>query len=217
MTTRRAPLGHRQHSARKHLSNQPRAVRPAAAYRQRGAGSQQPKSGFNAPEVWHEEQDAGTVRYYRQPAGKGYRHAVTIEDVRARLLDLPTQFVEPLEVIQFSSMTQKRKLFPCYGMQWGANVYLYPVEDSLVERYYRPPKPEQLIEAKMYGGVWSQADGYHLLTWSEAAVKDFYLNNVLIHEIGHVLDVRNTNSEKRERFANWFAIEYGFRASRRRR
>ncbi len=185
-----------------------------AAYRQRGAGSQQPKSGYNAPEVWHEPEGTGDIRYLVNPAGPNYRHAVTVEDVRARLLDLPRQFVDPLEVIQFSAMTRKRKLFPCYGMQWGANVYLYPIEASLVERYFRPPKPQQIIEARMYGGVWSQANGYHLLTWTEMAIQDFFLNNVLIHEIGHVLDVRNTNPEKRERYANWFATEYGFRASR---
>lgn len=214
MTTRRTTSGHRQHAARRHLTNLNRSVRPAAAYRQRGAESQQLKAGFNAPEDWHEPQETGDIRYLVNPAGPNYMHAVTVDEVRARLLDLPRQFVEPLEVIQFSQMTRKRKLFPCYGMQWGANVYLYPIEASLVERYYRPPKPQQLIEARMYGGVWSQANGYHLLTWTESAIKDFFLNNVLIHEIGHVLDVRNTNPEKRERFANWFATEYGFRASR---
>ena len=111
---------------------------------------------------------------------------MTVHEVRARLLDLPRQFVEPIEVIQFSAMTRKRKLFPCYGMQWGPNVYLYPIEESLVETYYQPPKPQQLVEARMFGGVWSQVNGYHLLTWTEQAIKDFYLNNVLSHEIGHV-------------------------------
>lgn len=164
--------------------------------------------------MWHEAEEIGEVRFVRQPSGRHYRHAVTVEEVRDRLLDLPSQFVEPIEVIQFSPMTRKRKLFPCYGMQWGPNVYLYPIEETLVEMYYRPPKPQQLIEARMYGGVWSESDGYHLLTWTEQSIKDFYLNNVLIHEIGHVNDLRNSNSEKRERFAIWFATEYGYRASR---
>ena len=51
-------------------------------------------------------------------------------------------------------MTRKRALFPCYGMQWGTAVYLYPIEATLVEHYARPPRPEQLIEARMYGGQW---------------------------------------------------------------
>ena len=37
------------------------------------------------------------------------------------------------------------------------------------------------------------------------------------HELGHVLDTRNTNSDARERYAIWFATEYGYRASRGRR
>ncbi len=192
-------------------------MRPAAAYRQRGAANQQATSGFTAPETWHEPRENGKLRYVVKRAGANYQHAVTVAEVRERLLQLPPQFVEPLEVIQFSPMTNKRKLFPCYGMQWGANVYLYPIEASLVERYYRPPTPEQIVEAKMYGGVWSEAEGYYLLTWTPQAIKDFYLNNVLIHEIGHVLDHRNTNQDQRERFANWFATEYGFRATRGRR
>lgn len=189
-------------------------MRPAAAYRQRGTVNQQASSGFTAPEVWHDAEESGEIRYRVEAPGPRYRHAVTVEEVRARLLELPSQFVEPLEVIQFSPMTRKRKLFPCYGMQWGPNVYLYPIEETLVETYYRPPKPEQLIEAKMYGGVWSNAGGFYQLTWTEQSIKDFYLNNVLIHEIGHVNDLRNTNPEKRERFAIWFATEYGYRANR---
>jgi hypothetical protein len=173
-------------------------------------------SAFTAPEVWHEPLDAGDIRYVVHAAGQGYRHAVAVDDVRQRLLDLPACFVDRIEVVQFSPMTRKRKLFPCYGMQWGANIYLYPIEATLVERYFRPPKPQQLIEAKMYGGVWSEEDGYYLLTWTEQAIQDFYLNNVLIHEIGHILDDRNTSHEQRERFANWFAIEYGYRARRKR-
>ena len=213
MSSRRVSSGHRQLSARRHNAVA-RAVRPAAAYRQRGANNQQASSGFTAPEVWHEPGEAGEIRYVVEPHGNHYRHAVTVEEIRDRLRELPSQFVEPIEVIQLSRMTRKRKLFPCYGMQWGPNVYLYPIEESLVETYYRPPKPEQLIEAKMYGGVWSQANGFYLLTWTEQSIKDFYLNNVLIHEIGHVIDLRNTNAEKREQFAIWFATEYGFRASR---
>jgi hypothetical protein len=213
---RRTSQGPR-HTARRHVSRQPAVIRPAAAYRQRGSVDQQACSGFTAPEQWHEPHQADEIRYRVKSAGPNFRHAVTVQEVRERLLQLPAEFVEPIEVIQFSPMSAKRKLFPCYGMQWGENIYLYPIEQSLMETYVRPPKPQQLIEAKMYGGVWSECDGRYLLKWTDSTIKDFYLNNVLIHEIGHVLDNRNTNAEKRERYANWFAIEYGFRASRGRR
>jgi hypothetical protein len=214
---RRTHHGQRPQAARRHVNRRSQVIRPAAAYRQRGSVSQQSSDGFNAPEQWHEPSDADDIHFIVKPPGSRYRHAVTVQEVRDRLSQLPREFVEQIEVIQFSPMSAKRKLFPCYGMQWGENIYLYPIEESLVEIYHRPPKPQQLIEAKMHGGVWTETDGKYHLQWSEEAIKDFYLNNVLIHEIGHVLDQRNTNAEKREQYANWFAIEYGFRASRGRR
>lgn len=171
---------------------------------------------FVPPEDWHEPR--AMSRGYRvivQPAGEGFRHVVTVDEVRQRLEDLPRHFVEPLEILQFSRMTRKKRSFPCYGMQWGAAVYLYPIEESLEEHYELPPKPAQINEARMYGGVWSSSGpGSWTLTWSEQAIKDFYLNNILIHELGHLIDDRNNRPLDRERFAEWFAIEHGYRRTR---
>ena len=191
-----------------------RDLRPVAAFRQRGWQPDLEAEDFNAPETWHPPTENAAARYIVQAAGRGFRHAVSVADVRERLSMLPTQFTGDLEVVQFSGMTRKRQLFPCYGMQWGASVYLYPMEESLVELYRRPPTPQQQIEARMFGGRWSNDGKLWRLTWTEQTIKDFYLNNVLIHEVGHLNDARNTNSQNRERFANWFAIEYGYRATR---
>lgn len=190
-----------------------RVGRPVAAFRQRGVSSSR-SSHFSAPETWHEPQDRSEPEFVVQSAGSGYVHAVTTADIRERLTRLPQEFVGALEVIQLSQMTRKRALFPRYGMQWGPNIYLYPIEESLVERYLRPPSPQQRIEAQMYGGEWVEADAEWHLVWTPETLRDFYLNNVLIHEIGHVVDTRNSNPTQRERFANWFATEYGYRATR---
>ncbi|MCA9117851.1 MAG: hypothetical protein KDA79_22425, partial [Planctomycetaceae bacterium] len=184
--------------------------RPATAHRHRG-GQVAGSPDFNAPEIWHEPTGREEIRYVVEPPGEGYRHPVSVEDVKQRLELLPRKFTRQIEVIQFSRMTRKRALFPCYGMQWGPNIYLYPIEESLVESYVRPPLPAQRVEARMYGAEWTREDGYWQLRWSEESVRDFYLNNVLIHEIGHVNDERNTTFATRERYAEWFAIEYGYR------
>lgn len=191
--------------------------RPVTAHRQRGIGGTGDQPAFFAQELWHEPQNTRKTRYLIQPAGSGFIHPVNADEVRERMSLLPKAVVEKIEVIQFSRMTRKRQFFPCYGMQWGNSVYLYPIEESLVETYSRPPTPQQQIEARMYGGRWEQAGNEWTLTWTLASLKDFYLNNVLIHEIGHILDQRNTRTEDRERYANWFAIEHGYRQSRGRR
>jgi hypothetical protein len=169
---------------------------------------------FAPPEDWYEpeEKEIPGYRVIVQPPGAGYRHVVTPKQVRERLRELPYPFVRPLEVIQFSRMTRKKQSFPCYGMQWGATLYLYPIEESLVEVFGSPPRPALYNEAKMYGGRWEEdGRGGWRLIWTEASIRDFYLNNILIHELGHLLDERNSSYNDRERYAEWFAVEYGYR------
>jgi len=174
---------------------------------------------FVAPEDWHEPREDGSgYSVIERAPGEGFRHVLTEEEIRDRLAQVPQEWLERLEVVQLAQMTRKKRLSPCYGLQWGAAIYLYPIEESLVEYFGRPPKPAQQIEAKMFGGIWEdQGNGYWTLTWTESSIKDYFLNNVLIHELGHLIDLRNTNYRARERFAEWFAVEYGYRWSRARR
>jgi hypothetical protein len=170
------------------------------------------------PEDWHEPSDDATPNYrvVVQDPGIGSCHVVTPEEIRERLDELPDFMLRPLSVVQLSRMTRKKRTFPCYGMQWGSSIYLYPIEDSLVEYYARPPKPSELQEATMFGARWVQEEGeLWTLRWTWDAIRDFYLNNVLIHELGHLLDYRNSRQQDRERYAEWFAIEYGYKPSRR--
>lgn len=170
------------------------------------------------PEIWYEADEGagGEYEVVVQSAGAGYRHVLTEDDIRNRLAKLPAWMVEPLHVVQLSQMTRKKRRSPCYGMQWGSTIYLYPIEESLIETFLEPPKPSQRIEAAMYGARWEPADARRWkLIWTEQAIRDFYLNNVLIHELGHILDSRNTSHRDRERFAEWFALELGYKPTRR--
>jgi hypothetical protein len=99
-------------------------------------------------------------------------------------------------------------------MQWGSTIYLYPIEENRIETFSRPPRPAQVIEARMYGGRWVQRGREWQLVWSEEAIRDYYLNNILVHELGHLVDDRNTGYQDRERYAEWFAIAHGYRPTR---
>ena len=170
------------------------------------------KAPFSPPEDWYEPTgEADGYRIVVQSPGPGYSHVLSPEEVRARLAELPAHFLDGLEVVQLSRMTRKKMTFPCYGMQWGATLYLYPLEESREEMFYAPPRPQVVNESRMYGGKWDNPEPtVWRLTWSESAIRDFYLNNILIHELGHLLDDRNTSYQDRERYAEWFAIEYGY-------
>ncbi len=173
-------------------------------------------TSFAPPEDWYEpsESQSSEYRVVGQSPGDGYRHVVTEQEIRARLAKLPESLLHPLDVVQLSRMTKKKQSFPCYGMQWGSTLYLYPIEESLVEYFSHPPRPAEFNEARQFGGRWVQDGTEWQLIWTESTIKDFYLNNILIHELGHLLDNRNTSYTDRERYAEWFAIEHGLKKSR---
>src|SRR5262249_8124349 len=133
------------------------AARRRQALRARGRGQTNFRLPFMPPEKWYEPHErADGYRIVVQPPGIGYRHTVTPDEVRNRLALLPPEFTQSLEVVQLSRMTRRKQGLPLYGMQWGAALYLYPIETSLTETYDTPPKPLQLTEARMYGGRWEQ-------------------------------------------------------------
>jgi hypothetical protein len=185
--------------------------RPKQA-RRSSTGQRNARLPFAPPEDWYDSTEAVDYRIVVQEPGEGYRHILTPADIRARLAQVPDPFLDQLEVVQLSRMTRKKLSFPCYGMQWGNALYLYPLEESLVEHFDTPPRPNLVNETKMYGGRWTETSpGNCTLTWSEQAARDFYLNNILMHELGHLVDDRNTGYMERERYAEWFAVEYGYR------
>jgi hypothetical protein len=184
--------------------------RPKQA-RRASTGQRNAREPFAPPEDWYEPTEADNYRIVVQDPGPGYRHVVTPAQIRERLKQVPQQFLEQLEVVQLSKVTRKKQSFPCYGMQWGNALYLYPIEESFVEQYDCPPRPNLVNETRMYGGRWDEpSPGVWTLTWSEQAAEDFYLNNILIHELGHLVDERNTGYIDRERYAEWFAVHYGY-------
>ena len=193
-----------------------RRIKQSIVGRKQSRGEYRSDLQYLPPEDWHEfDEDRDDCRYIVQEPGDDYAHVVTPEDVQDRLAKLPRRFTNTLRCVQFSRMTRKKRSFPCYGMQWGSTIYLYPLPENLQEYLGRPPKPAQLIEARMFGATWEQQDRkLWSLTWTPEAARDFYLNNILIHELGHLLDDRNRSYADRERFAEWFALEYGYKASR---
>ncbi len=212
---RRPAANLKNRTSRRSKTAIPKAIRKSVGIAKRSRGhNSQDQGPFVPPEDWYEPQDdcSDGFAVVEQSPGPGYEHVVSEQDIRQRLSELPEQFISPLEVVQLSRMTRKKRSFPCYGMQWGTALYLYPVESELVEYFGRPPRPAEYNETRLFGGKWSE-EGSSLwrLTWTSTTIRDFYLNNVLIHELGHLLDKRNRSYRDRERFAEWFAIEYGYR------
>ena len=66
--------------------------------------------------------------------------------------------------------------------------------------------------ARYYGHYWRRCIFLHAQPFGQADLiwlRRFYVRDVLMHEIGHHLDLVNTDAKKRELFAEQFAARYG--------
>jgi hypothetical protein len=70
------------------------------------------------------------------------------------------------------------------------------------------PKPSVRREYERAGAFWRQVTGGWQLEFAPESLRRFYLNDVLLHEVGHHVN-RGSRKNKRdaEAFANWMAIE----------
>ena len=212
-----APRRHRANTHRRKFRGQQPAGRALFRGRAKARSSMTPRKhdcSFEPSEDWYEPTGQPGYQIIVREPGAESRHVVTPKQIRSRLALLPQRFLKDLEVVQLCTMTRKKHFSPCYGLQWGNAIYLYPFEESLDEYFYSPPPRSLVIETKMYGGRWEHNEpGEWRLIWNEHSARDFQLNNVLIHELGHLVDKWNTKHEDQERYAEWFAVEYGYRQS----
>jgi len=174
-------------------------------------------TNYSPPETWFEPREVRDTppRVITEAPGKGYVHAVTAAEITIFLSRLPPAVLESIfaavDVIKLSGRTRKNSAQNIYGLQWGSAVYMYPFPESLTEIYVRPPRVETRIETERYGGRWSPLPGgFFELRWTPKSLRDYYLCEILMHEIGHGLDTKNVSFNARERFANAFATEYGY-------
>lgn len=177
------------------------------------------KSGHDVGVPWFppREECAKSVRSYPQchveDPGSGFRHPVTMCEVLERMMQLPREITGRIEErLDHLSMPHLRSpSLPAYGMQWGSSVYLLPIETDRIEQFPALPPVTYRQELAKYGAqwIWNENDKLWECRWTEEALRIFYLENVLIHEIGHLLDTRNNSTRDREAFANAFAAQYG--------
>lgn len=170
---------------------------------------------YSAPEAWYEPRNDHAIRFVVDNPGRGFVHAVTTAEIKDFLLQIEAslagRIAELLDVIKLSGRTRKNGSQNLYGLQWGSAVYLYPFNESLREIYSYAPRNDQRIQTERYGGRWARtSNNQYEVIWTKSALRDFYLCEVLMHEIGHVLDQKNTGYREREQFADAFATEHGY-------
>jgi hypothetical protein len=142
---------------------------------------------------------------------------VTEAELKEVLASIPRTFTAGLKAVFVLAGSKKlakvsRRLF-CYGAYSMDCVCLTPHPKAYMQQILRrPPSPSLLRELERAGVDTQESRKGLVITFDLPSLRRFYLQDVLMHEIGHHVDRRPRASRRtREGFASWFASEYGYR------
>lgn len=151
------------------------------------------------------------------PLNPNFIIPVTKAEVRSKLNSLPSQFLEGLKGVMLLGGSKKQLKtawgnLSCYGVYSDSVIFLlpFPIEQLITcSRTLPPPHIKQDYEKA--GAIFTFENQRWYKHFTRSTLKTFYLNDVLIHELGHHVDRYNKNDSDAEKYAEWFAREYGYK------
>ena len=147
---------------------------------------------------------------------KDFLFPVSAKEIHATISRIPLDYLRGIKAILVPTGSKKQlkatKSLFIYGEYWMNCIFLhpYPRREMLLTNCNRL-RPHELESYRRSGATIGKNEKGTTVTFDERALKGFYLNEVLIHEIGHHIDKQRRPQMKREKFAEWFALEYGYR------
>jgi hypothetical protein len=149
------------------------------------------------------------IHYIVDPLPRSYVYPCSIEDVRKKLEELSSRMLSNISVIH---LCKQVKMNPgvdahIYG---GTNIRIYPVPEKFRWNCGRKkPNPAFAQERLEFGAYWREIDNEWFLCWGRDSLKEYILNHVLLHEIGHSLDDFHYGTGRGEKLAEAFAHRIG--------
>lgn len=139
-------------------------------------------------------------------------HAVTVDDIVDLLHRIPAEYLRELPRIVLLGGTNRQAslrfddgVFGHYDAT-GIFLHAYPRRHLAVEWRWTV-RSESLDEFLRWGATHEPTPLGTRLRFDASSLRDFYLYDVLLHEIGHHVDRRRQQDDAAERFAHWFSDE----------
>lgn len=154
-----------------------------------------------------------------KPIHSNFILPLTKQCIRATIESIPAEFTRGLKgVVTLGGSRKQERVFRsifAYGRYFSESIWLHPYpKSSMVRKYTSPPRPHILNDYRRVGAKIEGENKRWTISFDEESLRQFYLRDVLLHEVGHHVDALNNltkTNKKSEGYAEWFASEYGFR------
>ena len=165
---------------------------------------------------WDEVQKSkGNLLVKAEPVHPKFIMPLAVHDIRKTLARVPAEFSEGLQAVFLLGGSNKQfkssRLYR-YGVYWLNMIFIHPYPRYFMTEYWgSPPAPHVQREYRRAGAQCSRSGGGWKVAFTKESLKEFYIRDVLIHELGHHVDGHTSTNRQSERFAEWFVTEYGYK------
>ncbi|MGB0849427.1 MAG: hypothetical protein ACPGSM_22010, partial [Thiolinea sp.] len=93
-------------------------------------------------------------------------------------------------------------------------IILYPFPNTMIMTFgSKKPSTHRLQELKKWSSGLKKEKGNWILEWQSEGLREYYINNLLYHEVGHHIDWyyrrwSAANYREAEEFADQYAIQH---------
>lgn len=158
------------------------------------------------------------IDIYERPVRDSFIRPFTLEDLEKTLKAVPIRFLVGLNRILLFGGTKKQEqsayrlfrdgmYYPGEGM-----IAIFPFLRKKMDYYCSRFSPHQLQEFRWAGAKIVHEKSRTFARFDVESLKTYYLNIVLIHEIGHHVqwscNQTHSKSKLSEEFADWFVSRY---------
>jgi hypothetical protein len=148
-------------------------------------------------------------RYIIDPLPKGYVYPCSIDDIRTKIGELSSKTLRNISVIHLCNQVKMNPGVDAHIYD-GTDIRIYPVPEKLRWNYgWNKPNPALAQERLEFGAYWRKIEDEWWLCWDKDSLKGYFLNHVLLHEIGHSLDDVHCGTNRGEKLAEAFAHRVG--------
>ncbi|MGL6195200.1 MAG: hypothetical protein ACRC2T_10310 [Thermoguttaceae bacterium] len=161
------------------------------------------------------------IDVYVRPLRDTFVRPFTVNDLEKTFKSVPMKFLHGLERIILFGGTKKQELTAgrmfrdgmYYPTELGGMIVLYPFLEKRMNWNCSCYSPHEIQEFRWAGAKIVPYKSGSFAQFDEESLKKYYLNIVLIHEIGHhvnwMKNKHDSKSKLTEEFADCFVGEYG--------